>query len=460
MTEQLDRLFNPSSVAIVGASKDVRKSGGRFLAGFINGSFKGKLYPVNPGESEIMGLRSYPRILDIPVEVDLAFVTVPARIVPQVIGDCSQRGVKFAVVHSAGFSELGAEGKELEEEMLEFARQGATRIIGPNCMGFYCPQAGINTIASVPADKEETGPVAFVGQSGWVTENVMVMGYERGLRFSKVVSIGNQSDLTIEDMLEYFASDADTRVIGFYIEGIKRGKEFLRLAKEISKKKPVIVWKAGGTESGARAAASHTGSMAVSGVVFDAALVQSGIAIARNLEELLDMLVGFTCPVLPKGNKLGLLVEAGGGAVAASDRAEALGFELPALSADSQQELVSTLTGVIPPFSSPRNPVDIVWSPPTGALQIYLDCSRTILKEVDSLLIIGYAPYDDYFAKEMSGLRDGLGKTVFVLPGHPTVSRDRMSLLTRNGIPTFTIPERALKTLSAMLRYSEYLCQS
>ncbi len=200
--------------------------------------------------------------------------------------------------------------------------------------------------------------------------------------------------------------------------------------------------------------------MAVSGVVFDAALVQSGVVIARNLEELLDMLVGFTCPVLPKGNKVGLLVEAGGGAVAASDMAEALGFELPALSADSQQELVSTLTGVIPPFSSPRNPVDIVWSPATGGNEIYLQCSQIMLKEVDTLMLISYANYNDDFAQGMVRLRDEMDRPIFIIPGHPTESRAGMSLLTRNGIPTFTIPERALNTLSAMLRYSNYLCQS
>lgn len=457
MIEQLDRLFNPSSLAIIGASKDRRKSGGRFVATLLSSTFEGKLYPVNPGESEIMGLTSYPSVTDIPDEIDLAIVSVPAGLVPQVIGDCSQKGVKFAVVHTAGFAELGGEGKELQEQMLRLARQGGTRIIGPNCMGFYCPQSGINTIATAPATKEDAGSVSFVGQSGWVTENVMVMGYERGLRFSKVVSIGNQSDLTIEDMLEYFAADDDTQIIAFYIEGIKRGREFLQLARQVSKKKPVIVWKTGRTEVGARAAASHTGSMAGSGDVVDAALMQGGVAIARNLEELIDMMVGFTSPVLPRGNKLGLLVEAGGGAVAGADSAEALGFELTVLSADAQQELVNTLKGVIPPFSSPRNPVDIVWTPATGGNQIYQQCSQIMLKEVDTLMLVSYANYNDDFARVMARLRDEMDKPIIIIPGHPSESRAGMSLLTRNGVPSFTIPERALKVLSAMLRYSNYL---
>ncbi len=455
-TELLDRMFNPSSIAVIGASNDRRKSGGRFVSGLISGSYRGKVYPVNPGESEIMGLTSYPRVTDIPAEIDLAFVTVPATLVPQVIGDCTQQGVRVAVVHGAGFSELGAGGKELEEEMLRQARQGNTRIIGPNCMGFYCPEAGINTVAAAPATREEAGSVAFVGQSGWVCENIIVMGYQLGLRFSKVLSIGNQSDLTIEDLLEYFAEDDSTRVIGLYIEGIKRGRDFLRLARQISKKKPVIVWKTGRTEIGARAAASHTGSMAGSDVVFDAALVQGGVAVARNLEELLDLTVGFNSPVLPSGNKVGLLVEAGGGAVASADAATSLGLEIPELSPQSQEALVDVLRGVIPPFSRPRNPVDIVWAPATDPGRVYLQCSRIILQEVDALVVICYAKLDDSFAKQLAALRDETGKPILIVPGHPTEQRDGISLLARNGIPTFTIPERALNVLSAMLRYSDY----
>lgn len=460
-SQELDRLFNPSSLAIVGASKDERKSGGRFLKSFIDSGFKGKLYPVNPKESELMGLRNYHSVLDIPGEVDLAYVTVPAKAVPQVMAECSQKGVRFAVVHGVGFSELGAEGKELEEEMLKFARQGGTRIIGPNCMGLYSPEAHINTIASqTTSEEDETGPVAFVGQSGWVTENVIQMGYERGLRFSKVVSIGNQSDLTIEDLLEYLAGDTSTKVIAFYIEGIKHGRKFLQLARQISKKKPIVVWKVGRTKVGARAAASHTGSLAGDNVVFDTALVQSGVAIARNLDELIDLVVGFTCPVLPRGNKVGLLVEAGGGAVAGADAAEAEGLEIPTLSSETQKELVDKLKGIIPPFSSLRNPVDLIWPPTDNRVQLSMQCSRIMSKEVDAILVSDYVTYDDYFVKEATGLRDELGKPIFIVPAHPTESRSGMSLLTRKGVPTFTIPERALKALSALVRYSNYRQQS
>jgi acyl-CoA synthetase (NDP forming) len=434
----------------------LRKSGARFFKGLMDGGFKGKLYAINPNEPEILGQKGYRTVMDITDEIDLAIIAVPARVVPSVIADCSRQGVKFAIVHSAGFSELGAEGKELEKEMLKSARQGGTRIIGPNCMGLYSPLAHINTIASRITLEDESGPVSFVGQSGWVTENVIQLGYERGLRFSKVVSIGNQSDLTIEDLIAYLADDPDTGVIAFYAEGIKRGREFLKLAKEVSKKKPIIAWKAGRTEGGARAASSHTGSLAGNGAVLDAVMIQSGVVIARDLENLLDLITGFTCPVLPKGNRVGLLVEAGGGAVAGSDAAESMGLTVPILSAAAQQELIRRLTGITPPLATPKNPVDIVWAPTDNPTRLFMDCSRILLKEVDAIVILNYEVFDDSFAKAVTELRDETGKPILVIPGHAAERRPGMSLLVKNRIPTFTIPEKAMKILSAMLGYANF----
>lgn len=455
-TQQLDRLFNPSSLAIIGASKNEHKSGGGFLKGLIDSGFKGKLYPVNPKESEIMGLRNYRSVLDIPGEVDLAYVTVPARTVPQVIAECSQKGVRFVVVHSAGFSELGAEGKKLEKEMLKFTRQGSTRIIGPNCMGLYSPGAHINTITSLDIPKDETGPLAFVGQSGWVTEAAIHMGYERGLRFSKVVHLGNQSDLAFEDLLEYLAGDSNTKVIALHIEGIKRGRDFLQLARQISQKKPIIVWKAGRTGAGVGAAASHTGSPTSDNVVFDAALAQAGIATAQNLDELIDLAVGFTCPVLPTGNKVGLLVDAGGAAVAAADAADEAGLEVPTLSAEAQKALVDQLQGIIPPFPSPKNPVDLVWPPMGNPVPLFMQCARIMLTEVDAIVMFIYANYNDYFAREMSNLRDEMRKPIFIILGLPGYHRTGMRLLTKSGVPSFALPERAIRALSAIVHYSKY----
>ncbi len=454
--QEMDRLFNPASLAMVGASREAHKSGTLFLKSLLSCGFKGKLYPVNPTETEVLGLKCYPSVLDIPDEIDLAILAVPARIIPKVMAECSQKRVKFAVVHSAGFSELGPEGKALENEMLAVARQGGVRVIGPNCMGLYSPGAAINTITFRNTSMNEVGPVAFAGQSGWVTENVIEMGYERGLRFSKVVSIGNQSDLTIEDMMEYFACDPQTRVMAFYVEGIKRGREFLEKARQASKKKPVIVWKAGRSEIGARAAASHTGSLAGSGTVIDAALVQGGVIPARNLDEVIDLAAGFACPVLPQGKRVGLLVEAGGGAVAGSDAAETYGLELPVLSPESQRMLVETLKGIIPPFAGPKNPVDLVWAPAESSTRLFMECSRIMLREVDAVVMVSYSIFDEHFAQEAVRLRDETKKPILVVPGHATERREGMALLTRYGIPALTLPERAMKVLAAMVGYSEH----
>ncbi len=446
----LDRLFNPSTLAVVGASADRRKTGARFLKSLVDGSYTGKLYPVNPNESTILGLPVCPSVSDLPEGVDVAIVTVPSAAVPGVIAECSRRGVRFAVVHSAGFAELGPDGKRLEAEMLRQAGPGRTRVIGPNCMGLYVPRARINTV--VEGLGLEPGGLAFIGQSGWVTENVIEMGYERGLRFSKVVSIGNQSDLTIEDVLEYLADDIETRAIGLYVEGLKRGRDFVRVAKEASMRKPVIVWKAGRTQTGVRAAASHTGSLAGNAAVFAAAMAQTGMVAAHGLEELLDMMVAFASPVLPTGKRVALLVEAGGGAVSGSDAAESLGLEVPTFSAGLQHELLRVLEGALPPFAPPRNPVDLVW-PTRNAAAIILHCAHAMLTEADALMMLNYQPWDERFVASMVRLCGESGKPVFIVPGHPVQRRAGMEQLTRAGIPAFVTPEQAIRCLAAAHRY-------
>jgi acyl-CoA synthetase (NDP forming) len=459
-TLELDRLFNPRSVAIIGASPDKDKGGGFVLYGLLEGGFKGKLYPVNPRQTEVMGLRAYPSVLDIPDEVDEAIIAVAARIVPRVMAECIQKGIKFAVVHSAGFSELGAEGKELESEMLRIARQGGARIVGPNCMGIYNSRAHLNTILSEAYLIGEPGPISFIAQSGNVSENFISMGYERGLRHSKVVSIGNQSDLTIEDFLEYFADDPDTKIIGCYIEGIKRGRDFLQLAKQISLRKPIIVWKGGKSEAGARIAASHTASLAGNRTVFEAVLKQSGVVSADNLEELVDLAMGFTCPVLPDGNRLGLIAEAGSGTVTGADIQEGLGLAMPILSTETQKELDDVLKDMTMPSLTRQNPVDLGWLTYDVSPRLHLESCRIVGREVDAMVLLCYSHLDEDFANQLTALRDKMAKPIILVPGLPAMEQEGMRLLARKGIPTYTILQRALKVLSAMVRYSNYRRQA
>jgi acetyltransferase len=459
-SQSLERLFRPSSLAIIGASNYTQKGGGFLLKGLIANNFRGTIYPVNPRESEILGLRSYPVVADIPGEVDLAIVAVSARLVPQVLSECGGKGIKFAVVHSAGFAELGVEGRAIEKETLDIAQRSGIRFVGPNCMGLCCVEVGLNTIRPSIRLLDGVGEVAFLGQSGWASQNFIGMGKERGLRFSKVVSVGNQADLTIEDFLEYLGTDSQTRVIGCYVEGIKDGRRFTRLVRQISPSKPIIVWKAGRTEAGVRAASSHTASLAGNSNIFDVALRQSGAVVAHNLEELLDLAIGFTCPVLPKGNRVGVVVEAGGGGVAAADIHQMLGLEMPVLSEAAQEELTNTLKGAVIALPNLRNPVDIVWPLKWTTGWATLDCLRIVLKEVDAALAIDYAPLNERLTSKMAALRDETGRPILIIPGDPIEQKRGMRRLVRKGVPSFAIPERALRVLAAMVRYASDCRQS
>jgi len=451
-------LLQPRSIAIVGASQDETKSGGMFVSRLLNDGYKGTIYPINNKEPEIMSLKSYPSILDVPGEIDLAVIAIPAQSVSQVMAECAKKGVRFAVVHSVGFSELGAEGKELEQQMLEAARQGDVRIVGPNCMGIISPRANINTIIPYARLPMEPGGVAFVGQSGWASQNMTQLGSERGLRFSGIISIGNQSDLTIEDFLDYFGNDPETKVIAFYIEGLKQADRFLKLAEEISPRKPIIAWKGGSSELGAKAAASHTGSLAGNYALFEAASRQKGIISARSLEELIDLAVAFSCPYLPTGNEIGLLIEAGGGAVATSDACAKAGLNISPLPQDVQQKLREFLKDKIPPSPSLKNPIDLVWAPFNEASLIYATCLEIMAQAVDSCLTICYAfIHDEWFLSRLESIRDRNKKPIIVVPGNSVDQRQGMHLATERGIPTYAMPENAVRALAAMTRRAEYL---
>ncbi|MBW2622980.1 MAG: CoA-binding protein, partial [Deltaproteobacteria bacterium] len=296
---RLEALFKPASVAIIGASRDEGKAGGSFLKSLMRNGFEGSYYAVNPRETEIMGLKAYPSVLDIPGELDLVVITIPAPAMPRVMADCAGKQVKAAIIFSAGFREAGAKGQELEKKLLDAAREGGVRIIGPNCMGVYNPAHGLNTIAAHIDTPREGGHISFMGQSGWASENFIVAGTDRGLRLSKVISCGNQADLTVTDYLGYFGDDPETKFIGAYMEGIPDGKEFLLKAARVSMRKPVVIWKAGSTDAGARAVASHTASMAGTDALWDAAFTQAGIIRAGQFDELVDFAAAFGSPYLP-----------------------------------------------------------------------------------------------------------------------------------------------------------------
>ena len=347
--------FHPKTVAVVGAPRTNPEQGWIGLLGCIQEfGFPGRLYPINPNATEIRGLKAYPNLVSVPEPIDLVLITVPAPAVPKVLEDCIASGNKNVHVFTAGFKETGEkEGIELEKRIEEIARKGGLRIVGPNCMGLYVPAARLVTWVPAPV---ESGPVAFVTQSGGHAGDYANYASQFGIRFSKVISFGNGVVLDSTDFLEYLAGDTETSIITMYLEGVKDGRRLIRRVKEINRTKPVIILKGGLTESGAGAVASHTGSLAGAEAVWSAFFKQTGAVQVSSLEEMAEVTLAFLHLGPPQGRRVGIIGSGGGISVASADTCAREGLEVPALTAETRKELRS----FIPPAgSSIRNPLDV-----------------------------------------------------------------------------------------------------
>ncbi|MDY6853322.1 MAG: CoA-binding protein [Thermodesulfobacteriota bacterium] len=352
--EGLDFLFHPESIALVGVSSNNDSPiNGMFLTPLLEFGFKGRLYLVNPRGGEIMSMKVYPSIKDIPGKVDYVISTVPAKYSIRLIEDCIVKGVKAIAFYTAGFSETSKmEGIVLEERITKLAREGEIRVVGPNCMGIYCPSAGLSYWPEFP---KESGKVACLCQSGGNSIHLVWMGVPRGIRFSKVISFGNAVDIDESELIDYFAHDPDTEIIAAYIEGIKDGKRFLKALGDAAKMKPVIMLKAGCSESGTRAAAGHTGSMAGDDSIWDALCKQMGIVRVLSMEELTDMIVTFLFMPPIQGRNAGIVTVGGGVSVLAADECERYGLHVPPLDREIKDRLCE-FTPIVGNIL--RNPVD------------------------------------------------------------------------------------------------------
>ena len=356
---QFEPVFFPKSIAVVGASPNPLKFGNRYLEALISAGFKGKLYPVHPSDGEISGLKAYPTVRDIPEPVDYVIVCIPAQHVLGVLDDCAANGVKVVQFFTAGFSETGEEeGRRLEREMVKKAREGGFRIIGPNCIGVYSPK-NLMPYGPMPI-LGKVGRVGFISQSGGHAGRIIDIGMRRGIYFSKLVSFGNGPDLDSVDYLEYFAVDPDTEIIGAYLEGMRQGRRFFQLGKELSKTKPMIIWKGGRTEVGAEAAASHTASLAIPDTIWTTVLKQAGIVRVDSLEELADTLLTFQhfTPFLGENVAIiaGLAGGGGGESVSSTDACASVGLNVPPFTDETR----SKLKAILPPAGSIlRNPLDM-----------------------------------------------------------------------------------------------------
>jgi len=460
--EMLSYLFSPSSVAIIGASEAEGKVGNTFLKSFLEGDFDGKLYPVNPVLKEVMGLKCYPDILSIPGEVELVIIASPIHTILDVINGCIEKGVKIVIMVGVGFGESGVRGRALEAEVVKIARGGGLRILGPNTMGLFCPHSRVNTLMPVLQLPFDAGHISVVGQSGWVSENSFLLGYERGLRYSKVIDSGNEGDLTAIDFIEYFAEDPDTKIIGAYIEGVKDGQDFIKRLREAGAKKPVIICKGGKTEAGARVIASHTGSLAGNFAVFSTAIKQAGAIRADGLEELVDSLVAFTSPFLPKGNRVGLIVESGGGGTFAIDMCQAQGLEVPELPEDVSEKIKELFLRLVPSVSAIHNPVDLVFPPFDGrGIQMFTESLKFMSEFVDVFLLLTYhvssfasEEVSNRFLDEIEKVREEIRKPIVLVPGYITDCPARLVQCAHKNIPSFPTPERAAKAISTLLQFS------
>jgi acetate---CoA ligase (ADP-forming) len=458
MNIDLSPLFHPSSIAIVGASADKTKFSNRVVAAIRSLEYKGTIYLVNTNPQAVPGEQVYEQTSLIPGDVDLAILFVPARVVPQAIEDCIRKGVKVAIIHGAGFAELGEEGRILQETISQMARTSSLHIVGPNCMGVACPASRINTVTTRhPA--VESGGLSFAGQSGWATEYILANGNELGLGFGSVVSCGNQADLAIADYLEYFADDLDTRFIGAYVEGFKEGKRFFEAVQKAARQKPVVIWKAGRTTTGSKFTKSHTGSMAADYAVAKSVLRQAGVEEAVGIEDLMDSLVAFNSPVLPRGRRVGIVVDTGGVGVAACDACETLGLEIPQFSPSVQQELRDYLKQYLPPFAGIANPVDLVWAPPGTEAEIYGRCLEIISPWVDSFVVAPYPSQNpEGLSRCLADMRDRLQKPILSVPPYGyAMHQPFMRMGNKLRIPSFPSMERAVRALVRLVRRAEWL---
>jgi len=448
-----DPFFNPTGVAIIGASGDPHKLGYGVVRNLIDYHYRGPIYPINPRASEILGWPCYSTVGQAPDPCDLAVIIVPAPAVLDVINQCGRRGIRHAIVVSGGFGETGAEGQAREKALVAAAAEYKMRIIGPNCIGIIDTHTPVNTtfVVGMP----QAGDISFVSQSGAMCAVVIDWARGAGVGFSRIASLGNQADVNEAEMLAAVAKDPQTRVITAYIEGVTDGRAFMKAAEEAARNKPLVVLKGGRGESGARAVASHTGALAGSAEAYEAAFHHSGVLRAETMESLFDWARALAWQPLPAGERVAVLTNAGGPAILAVDALESAGLKLAPLTPDTCAYLRQRL----PDVASVDNPVDILAGSGPGLYAVALDA---LLSDptVDAALVI-QAPQDWFLpaslAEVVAEVAAVHNKPVLAsIMGLASVDQ-ALAILHRQRIPNFAFPERAASTLAAMLARRKWL---
>ncbi|MEN2993786.1 MAG: acetate--CoA ligase alpha subunit [Thermodesulfovibrio sp.] len=446
----IDFIFNPSAIAVVGASPEEKKVGHAVLKNLING-YTGKIYPVNPGRTEILSLPCYPSVSAIPDKVDLAIIVIPAKAVADSLRDCAKAGVKGVVVITAGFKEIGGEGIAREREIVEIVRSAGIKMVGPNCLGVMNTKNKMN--ASFAAELPPEGRVAFFSQSGALGVAIIDWALENNFGFSKFVSFGNKADLNETDFLEYFAKDPDTDVILGYIEDVVDGKRFIEIAKEVTKVKPVILIKSGATEAGARAASSHTGALAGSDKAFTEAFRKTGIIRASSIQELFDTAEMFLSNKTPKGRKLLIITNAGGPGIIAADTADRVGIKLDPMSRAS----IDAIAEKLPSTASLYNPVDIIGDATSERYKVVLDQAiKDDSVEGICVLLTPQAVTDvDNIAEVVIDSSKNTDKPVFATFIGGQRIKNAVNRLKKSRIPCFNDPSIAINAYRKLIDFVE-----
>lgn len=445
----LEGFFSPRSIVVVGVSRDETGVGHAVFDNIIRGGFTGATYPVNPHAEAIHGHRCYPSVEAVPEVADLAIIAVPAQMVPAALDECASRGTRSAIIVSAGFKETGPAGASLEREVVAIARAKGIRILGPNCLGLVSAEASLN--ASFAPVFPEPGNVAFMSQSGALGTAVLDWAAGAGVGLSHFVSLGNKADITEVDLVRAWERDPRVAVVIAYLETISQGRDFVEAVRSLTKTKPFIALKAGGSDAGARAVSSHTGSLAGSEAAYNAAFRACGAIRVHSVQELFDLSAAFSHQPLPGRSGLGILTNAGGPGVLATDAAEASGVPIASLDADTVRELQR----VLPPAAAIYNPVDVLGD---ASPQRYEAAARALARDgnVGSVLAIltPQAMTDAAgMAEALCDAVEGTDVTVAAsFMGGPSVATGVRALRSR-GIPQYEFPERAVEALAAMDRY-------
>ncbi|MFO8020211.1 MAG: CoA-binding protein [Promethearchaeia archaeon] len=444
-TDKLQRLFYPHSIAVIGASNTEGKLGYNIFKNLRDRGYQGKLYAVNPSSDYIQGIKSYDNILEIPDEIDVAIIIIPAHYTPQAVRECCQKGVKFIINQAAGFSEIGESGEQIERETKEILQDYDTRLVGPNCSGLI--NTSHNMIQSIGlVGNLKKGNVGLIGQAGVYAAGIL-WGLKKIMDFSLVVTVGNKLDLDETDFLEFLGNDKNTDVICMYLEDIKGSRRFIDIGKEITSKKPVIALKGGRTDKGSKTAASHTGSMAGNMQIYDAVFDQTGIIQARDNKNMFNIAKAFSKQPIPKGRKVMIITYTGSMGVTGTDTCYENGLELADLSKKSERRLKT----IMPDYVEVKNPADFTFYQSSEDVAKAIEiCSSD--NNIDAFIPIIQAEKSHEYIRDLTQLNTNDKPILLCIPSMEFVM-DSVIQFENLGIPVYSTPENAIYVLSQMYKF-------